>query len=166
MKPGLCEIANVCARTRGFLVLQGCSEQRRAAGVCSLVCCSDPCLRPVCMTSRLPPHPVSFQSKNVKPRLPKSRKASVDLFFKTMTMTPDDPRLANISLPASAVGFDFHMRQCNISLHVRVHGLAVHPAMVQLCNLGTRVKYSGGVGGAGHVCGTGGQSSTAPLPSC
>lgn len=68
-----------------------------------------------------------------------------------MTMTPDDPWLANISLPASAVGFDFHMCQCNISLHVRVHGLAVHPAMVQLCNVGTRVKYSGGVGGAGYV---------------
>lgn len=78
-------------------------------------------------------------------------------------MTPDDPWLANISLPASAVGFNFQMCQCSISLHVRVHGLAVHPAMVQLCNLGTHIKYSGGVGGAGYVCGTGEQSRSGLL---
>lgn len=82
-----------------------------------------------------------------------------------MMMTPDDPWLANINRPASAVGFKFQMCQCNINLHVRVHGLAVHPAMVQLCNLGTHIKYSGGVGGTGYVCGTGKQSSTAPPPS-
>lgn len=69
-----------------------------------------------------PTAPISFQSKTEITRLPKSRKASVDLFFKTMTMTPYDRWLANISLPASAVGFNFHMCRCNISLHVCVHG--------------------------------------------
>lgn len=53
-------------------------------------------------------------------------------------------------------------REGNISLHVRVHNLAVHPAVVQLRNSETHIKYLG-VGGARYICLTEKQSSKAPL---
>lgn len=39
----------------------------------------------------------------------------------------------------------------NISLPVCVRRLAVRPAVVQLCNLETHIKYSAGVGGAHYM---------------